>query len=80
MYIPIDDKLSQNISLYFDKCINFIEKSRKKTNVLVHCRAGISNDLMGVVLRRERYDEAFDVFNPFSDIKNNSPVKKADIE
>ena len=41
---------------------------------------GDSNDLMGVVLRRERYDEAFDVFNPFSDIKNNSPVKKADIE
>ena len=37
---------------------------------------GDSNDLMGVVLRRERYDEAFDVFNPFSDIKNNSPVKK----
>ena len=37
---------------------------------------GDSNDLMGVVLRRERYDEAFDVFNPFSNIKNNSPVKK----
>ena len=41
---------------------------------------GDSNDLMGVVLRRERYDEAFDAFNPFSDIKNNSPVKKAGIE
>ena len=36
-------------------------------------------DLLGATLRLERYDEALDAYYPFSDIKLNSPVKKAGI-
>jgi protein-tyrosine phosphatase len=37
-----EDMPNFDLSRYFDKCLNFIEKCRKKTNVLVHCFAGVS--------------------------------------
>eukprot|EP01121_Diplochlamys_sp_Union-15-3_P010484 TRINITY_DN2946_c0_g1_i5.p1 TRINITY_DN2946_c0_g1~~TRINITY_DN2946_c0_g1_i5.p1 ORF type:complete len:155 (-),score=18.92 TRINITY_DN2946_c0_g1_i5:416-838(-) len=41
--ICIEDEPSVEISPYFDRCVNFIEKYRKrKENVLVHCHFGIS--------------------------------------
>lgn len=42
LYIPVEDKSTANLGQYFEKCVQFIEKSRKKTNVLVHCKVGIS--------------------------------------
>jgi len=39
-----------------------------------------SSDLLGITLRKERYDEVFDTYSPISDIKENSPVKKAGLK
>lgn len=38
-HIPIRDNCSENISRYFQDCINFIDNNQ---TVLVHCQAGIS--------------------------------------
>ena len=45
LYIPIDDKSSVDISQYFDRCSTFIHKSRAHTNVLVHCKVGLSRSV-----------------------------------
>lgn len=39
-----------------------------------------SNDILGISVRRERFDEAFETYFPFVDIKANSPVRKAGIK
>ena len=40
--IPAYDIPTEDISQYFEQTYNFIDMVRKKTNVLVHCHAGIS--------------------------------------
>jgi dual specificity MAP kinase phosphatase len=41
--IPADDSSTQNLKMYFDGAIDFIEMVRRKGgNVLVHCYAGVS--------------------------------------
>eukprot|EP01121_Diplochlamys_sp_Union-15-3_P010483 TRINITY_DN2946_c0_g1_i1.p1 TRINITY_DN2946_c0_g1~~TRINITY_DN2946_c0_g1_i1.p1 ORF type:complete len:196 (-),score=30.83 TRINITY_DN2946_c0_g1_i1:145-690(-) len=48
--ICIEDEPSVEISPYFDRCVNFIEKYRKrKENVLVHCHFGISRSATIVI-------------------------------
>lgn len=47
--INVDDALHEDLSQYFNKMINFIENSRQKTNILVHCYAGISRSVTAVV-------------------------------
>lgn len=42
LYIPADDHQDFNLMPFFDQTFTFIEATRKKTNVLVHCMAGIS--------------------------------------
>lgn len=42
LYLPVQDLDSFNIVQYFDLSSNFIEESRRRTNVLVHCTAGVS--------------------------------------
>lgn len=49
LYIPADDYEQFDLSQYFQKAYDFIEKNRKKTNVLVHCMAGISRSATLVV-------------------------------
>lgn len=39
-----------------------------------------TNDILGIAVRRERFDEAFETYFPFVDIKANSPVRKAGIK
>ena len=34
-------------------------------------------DLIGVNLRKEKYDEAFDTYSPVSELKINSPIQLA---
>lgn len=40
--ILIGDNPSENIKCFFDSSIKFISENIKKTNVLVHCKAGVS--------------------------------------
>lgn len=42
LYLPAEDKENFNIGQYFELSNKFIEESRKFTNVLIHCVAGIS--------------------------------------
>ena len=49
LYIPADDYEQFDLSQFFQKACDFIEKNRKKTNVLVHCMAGISRSATLVV-------------------------------
>lgn len=49
MYLPLEDKKNFDIAQHFPKCFNFIEKSREKTNILIHCRAGISRSATIIV-------------------------------
>ena len=40
--IPAEDFESFDLSVFFEQAIDFIEENLKKTNVLVHCFAGVS--------------------------------------
>ncbi len=64
MYIPAVDHEAFDISYYFDQSNNFIEEERKRTNVLVHCMAGVSRSVALVIAYLIRhsnmsYDDAF---------------------
>lgn len=44
--VPILDKIEQNIRMFFEECINFIDSAiQNKTKILVHCHAGISRSV-----------------------------------
>lgn len=42
MAVPMRDMESENLLDHLDICLNFIDESRKKGSVLVHCFAGVS--------------------------------------
>jgi hypothetical protein len=37
-------------------------------------------DLIGISLRKEKFDETFDTYSPVSDVKINSPVHTAGVK
>lgn len=45
LYLPADDHESFDISKYFEEAIEFIDNKRRKTNVLIHCMAGVSRSV-----------------------------------
>ena len=45
LHIPGEDHERFDLSRYFDKSIDFIKTSLGKTNILVHCMAGISRSV-----------------------------------
>lgn len=60
----LDDSESQKITYCFEDAFKFIEEQRKKTNVLVHCAAGISRSsaiLISYMMKKYNisYEEAF---------------------
>lgn len=72
--------LKQNL----DKTVNLKIVSTKRRNiknvdVYVNDKWGAEGDILGIDVRKERYDEVFDTYVPFSDINLNSPTKKAGI-
>ena len=64
LYVPAVDSETFDISQYFS-CVNsFIEEEKKRTNILVHCMAGISRSitLIAAFLMKERqlsFEEVF---------------------
>jgi dual specificity phosphatase 12 len=42
LYIPADDHESFDLQKSFEDAYKFIDMARKKTNILIHCMAGIS--------------------------------------
>lgn len=62
--IPALDMVSYDLSRHFSRCLEFIEKTRKETNVLVHCLAGISRSATIVIaylmkLNKIGFDQSF---------------------
>lgn len=49
LYVPADDVETYDISQHFEETYNFIDKVRKKSNILVHCYAGISRSATIVI-------------------------------
>lgn len=47
--ILADDIEHFDLSRHFDRCLDFIERHRKYTNVFVHCFAGISRSATIVI-------------------------------
>lgn len=57
----LDDCESQKITNHFQEAYDFIEEQRKKTNVLVHCAAGISrSSAMLISYMMRKYGYSFD--------------------
>lgn len=50
LQLPVNDNPNENISVYFNKAISFIESALKRNmRVLVHCFAGISRSATVVI-------------------------------
>ena len=78
----LDDNQNQKVTDCFEEAFHFIEKQRKKTNVLVHCAAGISRCstiLISYLMRKYElsYEEAYSkVKTKRSCIQPNSGFEK----
>lgn len=58
LYLPAQDHEEYEIYKFFNQTYDFIEQSRKDTNVLVHCMAGISRSVTIVIaylLKKYKY-------------------------
>ena len=65
LYIPADDHESFDISKYFHQGANFINDCIQRTNIMIHCLAGVSRSVSLVLsfLIKHRgftYSRAFD--------------------
>lgn len=49
LFVPANDIETQDLSKHFQCTYDFIDQTRKKTNVLVHCYAGISRSATIVI-------------------------------
>ncbi len=45
LYVPADDHESFDISRYFNQAAGFINDCLQKTNIMVHCLAGVSRSV-----------------------------------
>jgi len=49
LYIPVVDHEACDISSFFKDSIEFIDSERRRTNVLVHCMAGVSRSITLII-------------------------------
>ena len=69
----IGDNPKENISIFFQTSYDFIERNLSKTNVVVHCQAGVSRSVsivMAYLLRKQRieYNECYEF------VKSRRPI------
>ncbi|KAF8398216.1 hypothetical protein HHK36_017142 [Tetracentron sinense] len=60
MAVPLRDMESENLLDYLDVCLDFIDESRKKGSILVHCFAGVSRSaaiLTAYLMRTEQVSQ-----------------------
>ena len=55
LYIPGEDHQEYDLSFHFETAADFIHQSRKETNILVHCMAGISRSATLVLAYLMKY-------------------------
>ena len=55
LYIPGDDHEKYDLSVHFEKSIQFIRNILKETNILVHCMAGVSRSVTLVIAYLIKY-------------------------
>lgn len=56
--IPAEDFETFDLSVFFEEAADFIEENLKKTNVLVHCLAGVSRSssiVIAFLMRKNRW-------------------------
>lgn len=80
LYIQAEDKKEFDLSPHFDRTFDFIEKYRKKTNVifvimeiLVHCMAGISRSVT-IVIAYLMKKTGRSLVDCFLDVKKSRPT------
>jgi atypical dual specificity phosphatase len=55
LYVPGEDHPNYDLSAHFDSSLSFIESSLERTNILVHCMAGISRSVTLVLAYLMKY-------------------------
>jgi protein-tyrosine phosphatase len=64
--IPAMDVDYYDMTKHFDRCFDFIDKTRRSTSVLVHCWAGVSRSATIVITYlMKKYDFSFDEAHSF---------------
>lgn len=63
-HVPGKDHEKFDLSIYFDDSVEFIDKALEKTNILVHCMAGVSRSVtlvLAFLIKKKgmTYDEAY---------------------
>lgn len=71
--INIDDQPTEDLYKYFDEIYDFMEQSRKKTNILVHCFAGVSRSATGVIMYLMKKND-WSYYKAYSHCKKNRSI------
>lgn len=62
------------------KIVSTKYRNIKNIDVKIHDKWGAEGDYLGINFRKERFDEVFETYFPFSDIHLNSPIKRSGIQ
>jgi protein-tyrosine phosphatase len=75
LYIPAEDDPSFDIAYYFDLSFKFIEATRSKTNILIHCESGTNRSitiLIAYLIRKYKF--TYDFLYSFIEDKKASVI------
>ena len=72
----VKENKDKNVTL---KIVSTKYRNPRNVDVLLNDQWGTEGDILGIDIRRERFDEVFDTYFPFTEINLNSPIKKGGI-